>query len=351
MKPKPAPRLPVYGPPNRPQPAKAGVKAAHRPGQPGAPRTNAPTLTAPLPIIVAPIPASYVRPIPPASAAPPDELTAALLKDPPIILHEGRLILNPPIFAHLTKIELDNLQTLPASEALQILQAFVVQHFKDKMRKMALERDRLAQERLAAASAARIAAGGAHPATTAGGVKTGMVARPGVPGVARPAGSALPRPAGVGVAGAKPIGTGVNRPPQARVGVPVKAGVGPKGAVSVKTGVPNRPTGVAKPLVKTGVPARTGPPGQAKPNPSTTLTSTPATKPLLSATTAQASTIAGSNGATTAPQMNTKRKLESTDESDKASKIVKVDGPKAVTAEIKSADVKVPVVVVVEKKV
>lgn len=350
MKPRPVARLHVYGPPNRPQPAKAGVKAAPRPGQPGAPRTNAPTLTAPLPIIVAPIPASYVRPIPPASAAPPDELTAALLKDPPIILHEGRLILNPPIFAHLTKVELDNLQTLPASEALQILQAFVVQHFKDKMRKMALERDRLAQERLAAASAARIAAGGAHPASTAGGVKTGMVARPGVPGVARPAGSAVPRPAGSGVPGAKLAGSAVNRPPQARVGVPVKAGVGPKGALPAKAGVPNRPAGVAKPLVKGGVPTRPIPPGQAKPNLSSTSTSTPV-KALSAVNTPTTGTIAGTTGAITAPQMTTKRKLESTDESDKASKIVKLDAPKAVAGEIKSADLKVPVAGVVEKKV
>lgn len=102
-----------------------------------APKPAAPSLSAPLPIIVAPIPDSYVRPPLPASssATPPDDLTAALLRDPPIVLHEGKLILNPTIFAHLTKEQLDNLQILPASQALQILQSFVVAHFKAKMRK------------------------------------------------------------------------------------------------------------------------------------------------------------------------------------------------------------------------
>lgn len=106
-----------------------------------------PTLTAPLPIIVAPIPASYVRPAPApsSSSAPPDELTAALLRDPPIVLHEGKLILNPTIFRHLTQEQLDNLQVLPASQALQILQAFVVQHFKDKMKQTQLAKQAAAK--------------------------------------------------------------------------------------------------------------------------------------------------------------------------------------------------------------
>ncbi|KAK4053929.1 Pre-rRNA-processing protein fhl1 [Microbotryomycetes sp. JL221] len=100
------------------------------------------SLSQPMPIVVSPLPDSYVRPpLPPTNGNnPPDELTIALLKDPPIILHEGKLILNPGIFAHLTREQINNLQTLPASNALQILQTYVVQHFKDKMKKSAQEK-------------------------------------------------------------------------------------------------------------------------------------------------------------------------------------------------------------------
>lgn len=128
--PKPRPPMPPYRPP--------------APQQRPAPTQTAPTLTQPLPIVVMPIPDSYVRPPPPASNGPPDDLTAALLKDPPIVLHEGKLILNPNIFSQLTPDQLANLQTIPASQALQILQAFVVQHFKEKMRRMAEEKNRAA---------------------------------------------------------------------------------------------------------------------------------------------------------------------------------------------------------------
>ncbi|GAA5880357.1 hypothetical protein JCM16303_003911 [Sporobolomyces ruberrimus] len=111
-------------------------------------------LSKPLPIVVGPIPDSYVRPVPPKTAAnnPHDEVTAALLADPPIVLHEGKIILNPGIFAHLTKEQLDNFQAIPASKALQILQAFVVQYFKDKMRRAAAEKARAAKAAAAAAS-------------------------------------------------------------------------------------------------------------------------------------------------------------------------------------------------------
>lgn len=145
-----------------------------RPGVPGAPRpanATAPSLSTPLPIIISPIPATYVRPPPPVSATPPDELTAALLKDPPIVLHEGKLILNPGIFATLTKDQLKNLQLLPASQALSILQAFVVTHFKAKMKLASLQKAK------AASDAASAAAGGAPRVPT--GLKTNGSAPPG----------------------------------------------------------------------------------------------------------------------------------------------------------------------------
>ncbi|SCZ88623.1 BZ3500_MvSof-1268-A1-R1_Chr2-1g04530 [Microbotryum saponariae] len=139
--------------------------AITRPPPPNPPSTG-PALSVPLPIVVGPIPETYVRPTPPPSSAPPDEITAALLRDPPIVLHEGKLIINPIIFAHLSKEQLANLETLPASNALQILQAYVVQHFKEKMKRIADEKaaakaraekaaaEKLAAEKLVAEAAA-----------------------------------------------------------------------------------------------------------------------------------------------------------------------------------------------------
>lgn len=131
-----------------PKSAASAGGSSTAPAKASTPATPSPSLSAPLPVVIGEIPDSYVRPPPPANnGAPPDELTAALLKDPPIVLHEGKLILNPSIFAHLSKEQLDNLQVLPASQALQILQAYVVQHFKEKMRKMASEKaDKAARE-------------------------------------------------------------------------------------------------------------------------------------------------------------------------------------------------------------
>ncbi|KAK4701197.1 hypothetical protein P7C70_g5039, partial [Phenoliferia sp. Uapishka_3] len=137
-KPMPAPKPPPMPKPPKPPVAGPTKPMIKKPNPGPRPNNGAPSLSSPLPIIVGPIPDSYVRPTPPStSSAPPDDLTAALLKDPPIVLHEGKLILNPSIFAHLTKEQLDNLQVLAASAALQILQAYVVDHFKEKMRKMA----------------------------------------------------------------------------------------------------------------------------------------------------------------------------------------------------------------------
>jgi forkhead box protein K len=62
-------------------------------------------------------------------------LTAQLLADPPIVMHEGELILNPTIFATLPKETLDALRKLPAGKALPTLQAHVVQHLKDQLKK------------------------------------------------------------------------------------------------------------------------------------------------------------------------------------------------------------------------
>lgn len=206
----------------QPKPAVPKAKPVAAPNRLARPVQSAPSLSSPLPIIIAPIPASYVRPVPPVSATPPDELTAALLRDPPIVLHEGRLILNPTIFAPLTKAQLDNLQSLPASQALQILQQFVVQHFKEKMRRMAMEKERIA------------VANGAAPT-----MRPQMVAGPGgVGGVARPAGAVGVAGASTSAQAARPAGAVAGANPQ----VARPAGTAPL--------VPARPATPAAPLVK-----------------------------------------------------------------------------------------------------
>ncbi|GAA5920558.1 hypothetical protein JCM1841_005728 [Sporobolomyces salmonicolor] len=159
----------------------AGARPSPSPAPSGstAPAASAnATLAKPLPIVVAPIPDSYVRPAPPPdNGQPTDELTASLLADPPIVLHEGKLILNPGIFSHLTEDQLKNLQGLPASNALQILQAYVVQHFKEKMRKAAAEKAAKAK-----------AAGGGGAATAAKPASTSFAGSSTT--TSRPAGSA-----------------------------------------------------------------------------------------------------------------------------------------------------------------
>ncbi len=81
------------------------------------------------PIKVAPIPAnlrdSVVNPNP------------ALLDGPPLVVHDSTIILNPSIFSHLTTEHLQHLQSLGTQQTLQILQAYIVQYLKEKMRAQA----------------------------------------------------------------------------------------------------------------------------------------------------------------------------------------------------------------------
>ncbi|KWU47237.1 hypothetical protein RHOSPDRAFT_28200 [Rhodotorula sp. JG-1b] len=113
----------------RPPASTTSSSSSHRTGPPGPGQGGGggAILSKPLPLVIKPIPASYVRPPPP--------LTAQLLADPPIVMHEGELILNPTIFATLPKETLDALRKLPAGKALPTLQAHVVQHLKDQLKK------------------------------------------------------------------------------------------------------------------------------------------------------------------------------------------------------------------------
>lgn len=116
------------------QPGPKATKAPRLPSKQPAPAV--PTLAKPMSIVIAPLPSTYKRPAPPPNAPPPDELTEALLKDPPIIFHGGKLLLNPATFAAMSTSQLAELQVIPAHKSLQILQHFVVQHFKEKMKLM-----------------------------------------------------------------------------------------------------------------------------------------------------------------------------------------------------------------------
>lgn len=123
---QPAPPAPAT--PTTASPAPPAAQAATTP-QPTPQAQAAASGTAPIPIIIGPIPDSYVRPTPPPNAPPPkDEISAQLLREPPVILHENKLILSPVIFAHLKPTQIEELSKLGASKAIGVLQAYIVRH-------------------------------------------------------------------------------------------------------------------------------------------------------------------------------------------------------------------------------
>lgn len=83
-----------------------------------------------IPIIVGPVPDSYV----PSSTSELSASTSPHLPTPPIVLHENTLILNPTIFGHLTSEQLKGLETLGAQKALEILQGYIVRFLKERIR-------------------------------------------------------------------------------------------------------------------------------------------------------------------------------------------------------------------------
>ena len=83
-----------------------------------------------IPIIVGPVPDSYV----PSSTSELSAPTSSHLPTPPIVLHENTLILNPTIFGHLTNEQLKGLETLGAQKALEILQGHIVRFLKERIK-------------------------------------------------------------------------------------------------------------------------------------------------------------------------------------------------------------------------
>lgn len=89
-----------------------------------------------MPILIARPSASYPKPAPPTSAAANDP--SSMLDPegyPPIAIHEGKMYLSPTVFSSLTAQQLSNLQSIETKQALNILQAFVVNYFKTELKK------------------------------------------------------------------------------------------------------------------------------------------------------------------------------------------------------------------------
>ncbi|KAI0722150.1 hypothetical protein C8T65DRAFT_564973 [Cerioporus squamosus] len=128
--PPPPPQLspPVASPPSTistssAPPGHAAPQASPPPPSSGNPPSTAfPAIPASvrIPIVVGPVPASSSA----ASSSPPK----------PIVLHENTLILNPEIFSHLTPQHLQDLEALGAQKALEILQAYIVRYYKEKLK-------------------------------------------------------------------------------------------------------------------------------------------------------------------------------------------------------------------------
>lgn len=124
----PANTLPATHPQQTPQQSVPVPSSSTHPATGGkAPGVPA---TVRIPIIVGPVPDSYVA----SSTSELSASTSPHLPTPPIVLHENTLILNPTIFGHLTSEQLKGLETLGAQKALEILQGYIVRFLKERIR-------------------------------------------------------------------------------------------------------------------------------------------------------------------------------------------------------------------------
>ena len=135
--------------------------------QPVVPAASTPApAPAKIPIIIAPLPPSYQKPAPPLSSADP----LSMLDPngfPPIAIHENKMYLSPSVFAALTAVQLSNLQTIETKQALTILQAFVVNYFKQELKKRKKAEKAAAAAAAAAASMSPAPGGAKRPADQA----------------------------------------------------------------------------------------------------------------------------------------------------------------------------------------
>ena len=126
--PVPANTLPATHPQQTPQQAPPVPSSSTYPATGGKAPGILPTVR--IPIIVGPVPESYV----PSSTSELSASSSPHLPTPPIVLHENTLILNPTIFGHLTNEQLKGLETLGAQKALEILQGYIVRFLKERIK-------------------------------------------------------------------------------------------------------------------------------------------------------------------------------------------------------------------------
>jgi len=142
--PKPVPKLQVKQPSKPAASAKTASPAASSSAVPAGATPAASTASSapaaavnPVKIVVGAVPEGYKRTAPAKANAPADPAVAALLKDPPIVVWEGAMILSPAIFGQMKAEQIASLSKLGGPKALSILQSYIVQHLKEKMKKMA----------------------------------------------------------------------------------------------------------------------------------------------------------------------------------------------------------------------
>ncbi|KAI3491131.1 hypothetical protein L1887_44529 [Cichorium endivia] len=257
-----------------------------------------------------------------ATAAAADKPKAApgtiesLLETPPIVHHDGKLYLSPQVFGHLNAGQLAQIEGLGAQQALQVLQAYLVTHLKERMR----VQQAAAQKKDVDAAAAKPAStpAKASSAATAAPAKAATVA-PGVsgaqagsanghaPGV-RPASSAAAGPSTVAATASLPRPPVAGTPllPKPVLPSPVKpsiptsaqsnaAAAGVKGTPSASTAAASGPA----PSVKASVAPATGSKEAAKSNAAVATTAAAgatAKTPVLPSTPLRTS-AAGAGGA------------------------------------------------------
>lgn len=118
-----------------PQPRESPAPVAPTPA-PVAP-TASTSSSSKMPILIARPSATYVKPAPPSSTASINDPSTMLDPEgyPPIAINENKMFLSPIVFSALTAQQLSNLQSIDTKQALNILQAFVVNYFKVELKK------------------------------------------------------------------------------------------------------------------------------------------------------------------------------------------------------------------------
>lgn len=86
-----------------------------------------------IPLIIGTPPSSATTAAPDKPKAAPGTIES-LLETPPIVHHDGKLYLSPQVFGHLNAGQLAQIEGLGAQQALQVLQAYLVTHLKERMR-------------------------------------------------------------------------------------------------------------------------------------------------------------------------------------------------------------------------